>query len=366
MENKSKLKILCITRKYPPQVGGMENFSYFLLNNFDKDRVDTKIVALGKKQYHLIWFFPYSLLYTLLTLKKWDVIYVGDAVLCAIGFFAKLFSPHKITVVNVYGLDITFQNKLYQLYLKLFYNRFDRYICISKETEKEFLNRGGKLSLVITPGVDVHKYSGVKRNRRKFCEKYQVPEDTLVLLTVGRLVKRKGAAWFVEHVMPKLTGKNICYFIIGGGEDRDRIQSLMEKYDLSHKVRLLGRVSEEDLNFLYVNGDVFVMPNIAVKNDMEGFGIVAVEAALAGLIVVASAIEGIKDAVIDGKNGFLMESGNEVAYLEKILDIEKNRENYRKNALDFQQYTKEEYSWEAVCREYVTLFEELAGRGDMF
>ena len=186
-----------------------------------------------------------------------------------------------------------------------------------------------------------------------------------MLLTVGRLVKRKGAAWFVEHVMTKLAEKNICYFIVGGGEDRERIQSLIEKYHLSRKVRLLGRVSEQELNSLYVNGDVFVMPNIPVKNDMEGFGIVAVEAALAGLVVVASAIEGIKDAVIDGKNGFLMESGKEAAYLEKILDIEENRDMYKKYASVFQQYTKDNYSWEAVCTEYVNLFEKLAGRRGM-
>ena len=77
------MKVLFITRKYPPQVGGMEKLSYNLTT---KINVDKKIISLGKKQWNLIWFVPYSLIYTLMNIKKYDVIHLSDSVLCIVGF----------------------------------------------------------------------------------------------------------------------------------------------------------------------------------------------------------------------------------------------------------------------------------------
>ena len=90
-----KIKLLYITRKYPPAVGGMENFSYNLYNNFDPSKVDADIISLGKSQKHLVWFLPYALLKTVFKAGKYDVIFVGDALLSSVGFFTKLFHPRK-------------------------------------------------------------------------------------------------------------------------------------------------------------------------------------------------------------------------------------------------------------------------------
>ena len=63
------------------------------------------------------------------------------------------------------------------------------------------------------------------------------------------------------------------------------------------------------------------MPNIKVPGDMEGFGIVVLEAGSYGLPVIASNIEGIKDAVIDGKTGFLVGAGNAKEYIKKMNEL---------------------------------------------
>ena len=62
-------------------------------------------------------------------------------------------------------------------------------------------------------------------------------------------------------------------------------------------------------------------PNITVPNDVEGFGIVAIEAGSCGLPVVATNIQGIRDAVIDGKTGYLIQEGNVQGFLERIQDM---------------------------------------------
>lgn len=114
------VKILCITRKYPPEVGGMENFCYNVFNGIKAKNKETKIVALGKKQINLLWFFPYAIIYTLFNAYKYDVLFVGDSLLCFLGFLSKIFYKKTKVYINVYGLDITYKNSIYQFYLKLF------------------------------------------------------------------------------------------------------------------------------------------------------------------------------------------------------------------------------------------------------
>jgi len=350
-----KIKMLYITRKYPPAVGGMENFSYNLYNNFDADKIETDIISLGKSQKNLIWFLPYAFFKTLFSAKNYDVIFVGDALLSAVGFFTKLLFPKKTVIVNVFGLDITFKNPLYQFYLKLFYNKFDKYISISRETDRELHKRGIKNSVVITPGVDIHQFESKSADYRKICKKYNISDNDVVLITVGRLVKRKGVNWFVRNVMPKFKDHNIKYLIVGDGEDRENIRKSIEEFSLQDKVKMMGRVDSAILNSVYTNADVFVMPNIHVEGDMEGFGLVAVEASLAGLSVVASGIEGIKDAVSNGRNGWLLESGNSEQYYNKIDDICRNRQEYKNTAKLHRQYTIDTYSWKSICNQYTEL-----------
>lgn len=354
-----KLRLLCITRKYPPQVGGMENFSYNLFNGFDEEQVDKKIIALGKKQYHLIWFFPYCLLYVIINAHKYDVVFIGDGVLCSLRFFGKLFAGNTTFAISVLGLDITFKNPVYQLYLKLFYKNFDDYICISKETENTLKARGIKKSTVITPGVDVEKFKYADKNTLSFRKKYGLDNDSLIMITVGRLVRRKGVLWFLENVVSRIKDKNITYLVVGSGEDSLVCEETKAKYQLD-RVQLLGRVSDEELESLYVNADIFVMPNIKVENDMEGFGIVALEASLSKSIVIASGIEGIKDAIIDGKNGYLLESQNAEEYIAKILEIYQNKAEYKIFAEKFCQFTKDNYNWEKICQLYITHFKSLS------
>jgi len=364
-KEQKRLKVLYITRKYPPCVGGMENFSYNLFNNFDRNDIDIDLIKLGKKQINLIWFLPYAFFKTLFLAKNYDIIFCGDALLSVIGFFTKVFFRKKKVVVNVFGLDITYKNLIYQFYLKMFYNKFDMYISISKETDRTLQNRGVYKSTIITPGIDVNiKDENLVISDEDFRKKYSIAKDDVILITVGRLVKRKGVAWFLENVMPKLMNHNVKYLIVGNGDDRENIEKIIDDKDLSSKVQLLGRVTDEDLSAVYSYSDIFVMPNIHVENDMEGFGIVAAEASLYGLIVIASGIEGIKDAIINEKNGYLLESKNIEQYAEKITDISENLNKYKELSKEFRLFTKKEYDWKKICNEYVNLFNLLLNEGD--
>lgn len=357
-----EISILCITRKYPPQIGGMENFSYNLLTELQKkDCIKTKIISLGKSQKNLIWFFPYTCIYVLLNVKKYDVLFVGDAVLCFLGIISKLVSPCTKRIINVFGLDITFANSIYQQYLKIFYQKSsDKYISISKGTDELLHQRWGGLdSVVITPGIPIKKDGLLPQKQNKLKEKYGIPQDHKVLLTVGRLVKRKGVGWFISNVMPTLEGRSISYVVIGDGKERESVKRAWEACSAKQQIHLLGRVEQNVLDEFYSTADIFVMPNIEVPGDKEGFGIVAAEASMEGLIVVASGIEGICDAIVDGKNGYLLPSEDAVAYRWKICELCDNWEEYEQKRRAFSNYTKEHYNWEFIGQQYIKVLESM-------
>lgn len=354
-----QLRLLCVTRKYPPSVGGMEKFCYDLFSKFrENPEVKVEILALGKSQKNLIWFLPYCTLYLLIHARKYDVVYYGDSLLCGPAFFAKLFAPKTKHIVDVHGLDVVYPNHLYQFYLKLFYKCFYRYICNSRDTEKILHNRHIYNTIVINRGVDKNKFAHVKIDKNKICQRYGIEEDAILMITVGRLVKRKGVGWFIKNVMPAFKGQKVYYFVVGIGEEASAIREAIEAEDLGKQVYMLGKVSDSVLDALYVNSDLFIMPNIAVENDREGFGIVAIEASSAGLVVLASAIDGIVDAVLDGKTGYLLESGNADMYINKIKDYMENIHLYKEIALQFSAFTKERFGLDNVTKHYIDAFKE--------
>jgi len=97
--------------------------------------------------------------------------------------------------------------------------------------------------------------------------------------------------------------------------------------------------------------DISVMPNIRVRGDMEGFGLVAVESACSGALVIAAALEGIRDAVIDGETGILVEPERAEGYVEVIRELARDRDRLTTLAARYQRQARERFSVERAARE---------------
>ena len=104
------------------------------------------------------------------------------------------------------------------------------------------------------------------------------------------------------------------------------IQAAIENNSLQDRVRLLGRMGDAELTQLYQCADVFVMPNIPIPGDMEGFGIVMLEAAMNGLPAVAARLEGIREVITPGKNGYFVETGGVAGYVSRLNSLDSDRE----------------------------------------
>ena len=329
-----KQRFLFITRNYPPKVGGLEAYSYNLIKEFEKNHTVFKIV-LTRSIVHLLWFLPYSLLLGFFYIRKHSIshVHLCDGVLSPVGILLKLFSGAKLSI-SIHGLDITYRNSFYQSLIPWCVARLDKIICVSESTFQECRQRGIPMRkcTVIPNGIhpdEIYRPNSKNDLRGKLEKGIGVSlRDKTILVTVGRLVKRKGVAWFVSQVMPRLD-ISYCYLVVGSGPEYKRIKELCTSLKLDQRVLLLGEVIKEERNLILNASDIFIMPNITVAGDVEGFGIVALEAGSCGLPSVASNIQGIKDAVINEVSGYLVEERNADDFLKKINSMDIDRDQVR-------------------------------------
>lgn len=143
--------------------------------------------------------------------------------------------------------------------------------------------------------------------------------EELVLVTVGRLHRRKGHILVIE-VLSRLRTRypNLKYLIAGNGEMRPTLEQRADELGVKDMVEFLGFVPDKDLSRVYENSDIFVMPSMTDAKSTEGFGIVYLEANYFGLPVIGFASGGVTDAVINGETGLLVPPGD-LAELEKAL-----------------------------------------------
>jgi phosphatidylinositol alpha-1,6-mannosyltransferase len=345
-------RVLFLTRKYPPRKGGLETHSYYLTTGYQGDKT---IIALGKLQRHLIWFLPYASVRVLLEGHRYDLVCINDPMLAFAGMLARRVWDRKV-VCCLHGLDLLFPNRPYQLYLKRFLEA-DAFVANSAATRRIAQKRGLEPVSVITIGVS-KEFFALERDHGADAEVAAARKGRLVLLTTGRLIPRKGAAWFVANVLPRL---DVLYVVVGGGRDYERIKQAAVDAGVTDKLLLIWEPDDERLHRLFSAADVFVMPNIPIPNDVEGFGIVSLEAAAAGLPVVASRLEGIPDAVADGESGILAEPENADAYvavIEKLKADPMARIAFGENA---RRYVRARNDWREVIAAYTRLFRELCG-----
>jgi len=233
----------------------------------------------------------------------------------------------------LHGLDIVADNVLYRMVFLPAIRALDTVIVNSRNTAKlaeEVGIHASKLN-ILHPSVSFESSYPLQPGRK---DNLLSDSDThcKILLSVGRLTDRKGLAEFVEHAMPALVSKfsDLKLIIIGDSatdavkstsNQIEKITSIAKSLDLQEHVKLLGIVDDATLNTAYEMSDVLVFPVLPKKDDVEGFGIVAIEAAAHGLPTVAFNVGGVSDAVSNNISGYLVESGNYSVLVNSIAMI---------------------------------------------
>lgn len=267
------------------------------------------------------------------------------------------------------GRDVTLPFAPYQRLVPRVFGALDAVFPISRATADECLARGADAARVrvIPCGVDASRFpvpgdrAAARRELLAAAGGPAPPEDALLLCSVGRHVERKGFAWFVDRVMPRLPD-GVHFWLAGEGPTTPAVRQAVERRGLERRVRLLGRVSDELLSRLLRGADLFVMPNVPVPGDIEGFGVVMLEAGMSGLPVVAARLEGIQDVVREGENGHLLPSGDAGAFADRILAYVADPVALAEASRRAVRFTSNTFTWPAIADRFVRELGGLVGR----
>lgn len=192
------------------------------------------------------------------------------------------------------------------------FRRAARVICCSSGTASMTAARLGvdpARLRVVHPGIDVSGFTRPTRDSIESLRDALSIRGTPLLLSVGRLVRRKGFDLAIRAFAEfRRTHQRGVYVIAGDGPERSALEALASSLDVREHVRFVGTVDEPTKLALYEMCDVFAMPNSLLNDvDWEGFGIVFLEAARAGKPSLGGANGGVPDAVIDGVTGLLVD-----------------------------------------------------------
>lgn len=329
-------RVLFVTRNLPPLVGGMERL---LLEALKALSVQWAVDVIGPEGCsaslpagcHVLAELPFSAS-RFLPASLAAVLRHADRdvhALCLVG--SGLMAPALWaarqrgvrTAVFAHGLDVIYPHPVYRVLFLPQMRRAEWLISNSRHTAGLMAARGiePRRITVINPGVDPAPRTGLSGEAWRA---QNLVGTGPMLLSVGRLVPRKGVAEFVTEVLPHLLQKHPQLRLVvagaeppGGRAVSQSICAAAQAAGVGHAVQLLGRVEDEVLQALYDAADVHVFPVRATVGDVEGFGMVALEAAARGLPTAAYAVDGVPDA-IGTEGGSLVPPGDAAAMAAAI------------------------------------------------
>ncbi len=196
-------------------------------------------------------------------------------------------------------------------------NTADFLICVSQFT-KELIRKQGienKRLFVINPVLNKIPLNLKQKEHNNF-----------ILLSVGRLIKRKNHLLILKSLKElKRSIPKLKYKIIGNGPEEDRLKNFVKKQGIEDIVSFMGEADENTLEKSYSNCDIFVLPTKFIyPNDIEGFGIVFIEANSFGKPVIGGRTGGVTEAVEEGKSGLLINPNSKKELIDKILFLYRN------------------------------------------
>ena len=347
-------KSLLVTLDFPPNLGGVAAYYYQVCKNLPAN----KIVVLAPKQEgdqafdreqnftiirkKLLNYFPQKMPKGLGGILK---IAASVKWLSIIKHLSPIVKNHKIELIQAgqvlplgtlalfyqrrrklpyifyaHGLDLTLPQKFMRkkTLLKKIIAGAAAIVANSYFTKDELLKLGAtpEKIKVIYPCPNLPAQPASDQKIKEISANHHLT-DKKILLTVGRLIERKGHDSVIK-ALPAIIKKvpTVVYLIVGSGPEEKRLKKLVNQHRLGDYVKFLGAVSPHDLVAFYQLCDVFIMPARQLANgDVEGFGIVYLEANQFAKPVIGGRSGGVAEAVIDGQTGILVDpiDVNEIA-----------------------------------------------------
>lgn len=252
-------------------------------------------------------------------------------------------------------------------YAKRFYNsvmtKGDKVIAVSEYiaeyAKKNYLFNHNKLS-VIHCGVNTDKFNFNNIDEKRIIDlarNLRIPMNKPIIMLPGRLTRNKGHLFLLEAIKALPPKSVTCLFV---GDDhghlnyREELQAKINEYNLEKQVIITSNVS--DMPAIYALSDIVT----CVSTKPEAFGLVSIESQAMGRMVIASNMGGIKETIIDGETGWLIEPGNLDSLIEKIKYVlSLNLEERLKHAKRARKHIEEKFSLATMQKKIISIYQKL-------
>lgn len=343
------MRILALTSEFPPYRGGIATYALEMARAAQELGADVTIAApdFGKYLTTSDLGYPFRivrfrgnlhrmsevpaksvLVKKMLRESRYDLIHAMDW-----PFFlpAALWGRQTKRLYTVHGSDVVDMGKCYKRlaikYFKLFSGNYE-VVSNSSFTKNLFLKT--------FPDVDETKIRCELLGVSKFWtedvpvvpserNRLGLPDNKFVIVTVARLTPRKNQLGIIDalNCLPEAQRKNVCYAIVGPAYDSGYakiVRRAITATDLD--VRLLGEIGNEKLRRVYASSDLFCLVGKTVPGgQVEGFGLVFLEAGGQGLPALAGNIGGVREAVLDNNSGILIPVDNPAALVDALSNL---------------------------------------------
>lgn len=325
-------KTLLVTLEYPPSVGGVATYYAHLVSELPSD----SIVVLHNNDDALLFrrLWPRwlkALWSTWRTIRREGIECLLVGQILPLGTVALIL--HKLTgipyIVMTHAMDVTlpFSNEgsaRKQKLVKKILKHASAVTTVSQFTKQHLVTLGvpeSQIHIVSPcPHITPETFPVTVDEVVAFDKEHQL-DGKRVILSVGRLVERKGVDRVIEAMaMIKTQHPNALYVIAGNGQYAYELKKIVERLSLQKHVYFVGKLSDQELAKWYQRCDLFIMPSRQLSNrDVEGFGIVYLEANSFGKPVIGGKSGGVADAVTHEETGLLVDPNN-VAEITAAID----------------------------------------------
>ena len=268
------------------------------------------------------------------------------------------FSSFRPIIVSAMGSDILIESKesfLKRIAVKYAIKRADVVHIETNVVKDNITDLGGKEGkTVISPfGVDINKFSPEKEDS-DIREKLRL-EDNYVVISTRHLKPIYDIPTLIKAVPIVLREiSNIKFLIVGSGEQKNDLKELAKYLKVADAVRFVGAISPDDLPKYLATSDIYVSTSIS-----DTISVSLLEAMSCGLSPIVSDIEGNRDVVKDGENGFFFPKSNPAILAEKIVYLLKN-EAIQKNLGEVnRKVIIEKYDWDKCMEKIENVYKEL-------
>lgn len=346
-------RILFVTLEYPPQVGGVAHFYQQLVEHCPNDSVE--VLTNEHDQLLNPWIKSWFVLWKKLRSNQYDCVVVGH--ILPLGTVVWLLSlvlkfPY---VVFTHGMDITVPQHIprKRWLMQKILGHAKTILTISEYTKAQLVNlitsdQINKIKLLppgpyITPQTITPDPSTLPNN---------LPEQ--FMLSVGRLVERKGFDITIQALAKLPAHVKLDYVIAGTGPDLDRLRKLATANGVSQRVRIIPNVSHAAVAALYERCQFFIMPaRLLANGDVEGFGIVVLEAATFGKPAIVSSMGGMPDTVRATVTGTIVDPNNIVEITAAIEHLSVNVSWREQLGLAAKQQVEQQPNWDKKAQQFI-------------